>query len=77
MQLNKSEILMERWSTSFDWVRRTAAWDGHLSQLAAAVYEKTRREKDAKWAAWEEELIDRIDQDFAASRASLPGAYRR
>lgn len=74
MQLNKSEILMERWSTSFDWVRRTAAWDGHQSQLAAAVHEKTRREKDAKWAGWEEELID---QDFAASRTSLPGAYRR
>jgi hypothetical protein len=65
LQLKKSETLMEGWSTNFGWVRRTEAWDRHQSQLAAAEYEKTRREKDAKWAAREEELYE---QDYAASR---------
>ena len=65
LQLKKSETLMERWSRSFDWVRRTEAWDRHQSQLAAAEYEKKRREKDAKWTDREDELYE---QDYAASR---------
>jgi hypothetical protein len=65
LQLNKSETLIERWSRSFDWVRRTEAWDRHQSQLAAAEHEKTRRENDAKWTDREHELYE---QDYAASR---------
>jgi hypothetical protein len=65
LQLNKSETLMERWSRRFDWVRRTEAWDHHQSQLAAAEYEKARREKNSKWTDREDELLE---QDYAASR---------
>jgi hypothetical protein len=56
---------MERWSTSFGWCRRAEAWDRHQSQLIAAEHERTRMEKDAKWAAREEELFE---QDYAVSR---------
>jgi hypothetical protein len=64
-QLDKSETMMERWSTTFYWVRRTEAWDRHQSQLAVAEHEKTRREKDAKWAGRVEEMLE---QDYTASR---------
>ena len=57
LQLTRSEILMER-SRSFDWVRRTEAWDRHQSQLAAAECGKTRRENDAEWTDQEEDLYE-------------------
>src|SRR3954454_20560552 len=33
--LNKSEKLMERWSSKFDWRRRALAWDQHLATIQA------------------------------------------
>ena len=47
--LNKSEKLMERWSSKFDWRRRASAWDQHLAQIEAEAREKQAREKAELW----------------------------
>lgn len=47
-QLGKSKALMDRWSSTYRWVERVAAWDAHLEALLvskqeAAVAEMARR----------------------------------
>lgn len=33
-QLGKSQALMERWSTTYDWVKRATAWDAEQDRIA-------------------------------------------
>jgi hypothetical protein len=65
LQLDKSETLIERWSGSFDWVRRTEAWDRHQAQIVAAECERTRRDDAEKWTRRERDVYE---QDYNASR---------
>src|SRR3954447_11936003 len=47
--LNKSEKLMERWSSKFEWRRRALAWDQHLAAIEAEAREKQARQKAELW----------------------------
>jgi len=53
--LNKSEKLMERWSSKFDWRRRASAWDQHLATIEAEAREKQARQKAELWETRREE----------------------
>src|SRR5947209_6528288 len=53
--LNKSEKLMERWSSKFDWRRRALAWDQHLATIQAESREKQARQKAELWETRREE----------------------
>src|SRR4051794_12540293 len=54
-ELNKSEKLMERWSSKFDWRRRALAWDQHLATIEAEAREKQARQKAELWETRREE----------------------
>jgi hypothetical protein len=47
--LNKSEKLMERWSSKFDWRRRALAWDQHLANIEAEARERQARQNAELW----------------------------
>lgn len=52
-QLGKSQALMERWSTTYDWVKRATAWDAEQDRIArqAQVEEIVKmRKRHAKLA---------------------------
>jgi len=53
--LNKSEKLMEYWSSKFDWRRRALAWDQHLANVEAEAREKQARQKAELWESRREE----------------------
>src|SRR3954453_23782057 len=53
--LNKSEKLMERWSSKFDWRRRALAWDQHLATIQAETREKQARQKAELWETGRED----------------------
>src|SRR3954468_10599514 len=53
--LNKSEKLMERWSSKFEWRRRALAWDQQLAAIEAEAREKQARQKAELWETRREE----------------------
>jgi hypothetical protein len=66
LQLNRTETQMEGWSSLFSWVLRAELWDRHQARIVAAEFEQRNRERAARWADREQELLE---QDYAASRA--------
>lgn len=53
--LNKSETLIERWSSKFGWRERALAWDKHAANIAAQARERQVREQAELWARRREE----------------------
>jgi hypothetical protein len=54
-ELNKSEKLLERWSSKFEWRRRASAWDQHLATIEAEAREKQARQRAELWESRREE----------------------
>jgi hypothetical protein len=54
--VRKSETLIERWSSRFDWVERTKAWDYRQTVLRNADIEKQNEQQHTTWATREQEL---------------------
>jgi hypothetical protein len=55
-KLGKSEGLMERWASKFDWPARVAAHGAHLAIVEREAVEAVARGKAAEWASREERL---------------------
>jgi hypothetical protein len=53
--LNKNEKLIERWSSTFEWIKRALAWDQHQAVIKAEARERAIREKAELWERRREE----------------------
>jgi hypothetical protein len=55
-KLSKSEQLLKRWSSKFDWPARVAAHAAHLAVVERGAIEATARGKAAEWEKRETQL---------------------
>jgi hypothetical protein len=56
VKLSKSKVLMERWSSRFDWPARVAAYNGHMALVEREAAEAMTREKGVDWGKRYQEL---------------------
>jgi hypothetical protein len=54
-KLGKSKVLMERWSSKFDWVSRVQAQAAHMAIVEREAAEAMAREKGVDWVKRQEE----------------------
>jgi len=55
-KLNRSKVLMEKWSSKFDWPARVAAYGAHMALVEREAAEAIVREKGGDWAKRYQEL---------------------
>lgn len=55
-KLAKSEQLVRRWSSKFDWPARVGAYDAHLAVVEREAVEAVARSKAAEWESREQAL---------------------
>jgi hypothetical protein len=55
-QLGKSTVVIERWSTKFDWVSRVQAHAAHLAEVERKAIEARVIEKAVEWKKMEEPI---------------------
>jgi len=55
-KLNRSKVLMEKWSSKFDWPARVAAYGAHMALVEREAAEAIVREKGVDWAKRYQEL---------------------
>ena len=55
-KLGKSEGLIERWASKFDWPARVAAYGAHLAVVEREAVEAVARSKAAEWESREQAL---------------------
>ena len=55
-KLGKSEGLIERWASKFDWLARVAAYGAHLAVVEREAVEAVARSKAAEWESREQAL---------------------
>ena len=58
-QLGKSRVVIERWSSKFDWVSRVQAHAAHLAELERKAIEARAVEKSVEW----EKLHEPVKRD--------------
>ena len=58
-KLGKSEGLIERWSSKFDWSSRVQAQEAHLAAVEREATEVTTRGKATEWLKRQQELRER------------------
>ena len=72
-QLGKSEGLIERWATKFDWRNRVAAHAAHLAIVERDAIEAAARGKAAEWASREQKLRE---TEWAMHEAAIAAAKK-
>jgi hypothetical protein len=55
-KLGRSKVLMEKWSSKFDWPARVAAYGAHMALVEREAAEAIVREKGVDWAKRYQEL---------------------
>jgi hypothetical protein len=55
-KLQRSKVMMEKWSRRFDWPARVAAYNSHMALVEREAAEAMVREKGVDWAKRQEEL---------------------
>jgi hypothetical protein len=55
-KLRRSKVLMERWSSRFDWPARVVAYNEHMALVEREAAEAITREKGVDWAMRYQEL---------------------
>jgi hypothetical protein len=55
-KLGRSKVLMERWSSRFDWPARVVAYNSHMALVEREAAEAITREKGVDWALRYQEL---------------------
>ncbi len=55
-KLGRSKVLMEKWSSKFDWPARVAAYNAHMALVEREAAEAMVREKGVDWAKRYQEL---------------------
>src|SRR6516164_3670924 len=55
-KLGRSKVLMERWSSRFDWPARVVAYNSHMALVEREAAEAITREKGVDWAMRYQEL---------------------
>ncbi len=80
-RLGKSEGLMERWASRFDWTGRVRAFDEHLAIVEREATESLVRSKAAGWLKRQQELLEvewAIHEEcIAGAREALKRFYDR
>jgi hypothetical protein len=85
-QLGKSTVVIERWSSKFDWVSRVQAYAAHLAEIERKTIEERAIDKAVEWSkvkesvkrdAWKksEKLIEMADKFIARweNSSRVPG----
>jgi hypothetical protein len=55
-KLGRSKVLMEKWSSKFDWPARVAAYNAHMALVEREAAEAMVRVKGVDWAKRQEEV---------------------
>jgi len=55
-KLGKSRVVIERWSSKFDWVSRVQAHAAHVAEIERKVIESRAIEKAVEWSKTEESV---------------------
>jgi hypothetical protein len=55
-KLGRSKVLMEKWSSKFEWPARVAAYNSHMALVEREAAEAITREKGVDWAMRYQEL---------------------
>src|SRR5205085_12094500 len=55
-KLGKSKVLMERWSSKFDWLARVQAHAGHMAVVEREATEALARASAAQWGKRQQEV---------------------
>ncbi len=80
-KLGKSEGLMERWASRFDWTGRVRAYEEHLALVEREATEALVRVKAAGWLKRQQELLEvewAIHEEcIAGAREALKRFYDR
>jgi hypothetical protein len=56
VKLGRSKVLMEKWSSKFDWPARVVAYNSHMALVEREAAEAMAREKGVDWAKRYQEL---------------------
>lgn len=72
-KLGKSEGLIERWSSKFDWPARVAAHAGHLAVIEREATEALARTKAVEWERREQQLRE---TEWAMHERAIAAAKR-
>src|SRR6516164_3110388 len=56
VKLGRSKVLMEKWSSKFEWPARVAAYNSHMALVEREAAEALTREKGVDWAMRYQEL---------------------
>ncbi len=56
VKLGRSKVLMEKWSSRFDWPARVVAYNSHMALVEREAAEAITREKGVDWAKRYQEL---------------------
>jgi transposase len=72
-RLGKSEGLIERWASKFDWRNRVAAHGAHLAMVEREAMEAMARSKAAEWAGREQQLRE---TEWAMHERAIAAAKR-
>jgi hypothetical protein len=56
VKLGRSKVLMEKWSSRFDWSARVAAYNSHMALVEREAAEAMTREKGVDWGKRYQEL---------------------
>ena len=76
-KLQKSEGLLRRWATRFDWAGRVAAYDAHMAEMTREAAGALVAAEAAKWLAREKELRDQTWDLRAKGIAVLEASIKR
>ncbi|MGZ4963569.1 MAG: hypothetical protein ACXWBP_04655 [Limisphaerales bacterium] len=72
-KLGKSEGLIERWASKFDWSARVQAHSAHLAVVEREAIEATARSKAAEWEGREQKLRE---TEWAMHERAIAAAQR-
>lgn len=71
-KLQKSETLMGRWSRTYGWVERAAAWDAEQDRIAREIAQKEQAEEIKKMRKRHADLANAMLIKAAKALARLP-----
>lgn len=60
-ELGKNKVVLEKWSTEYDWVKRCAAWDAEKDRVARETQIKDIIEMRQRHAAIAKKMMDTAD----------------
>lgn len=63
-ELNKSQAIIGRWSSAYDWPERTRAWDSMPGRKTEEAYEEMARDIAAQHKRLADKLAARLDRNL-------------